>query len=279
MLKLFRTPVKIFHMASMPRCGETLLLRTLNAHSQLRAVHNLRATDSVHELALFEFLKTFNGKKLRRSHPLLKPYCLHEDEHLIFKQSVWNHEHPFRGFVLTRNPISVYASLVEYGRRNATSDPWQPIEERIERWMSDIEPDKKASIKGKTPIEQFAMLYNARMGHLSRRELPVLFYENFVISPAGEIRSLLRALGLPFQQAILTSHSRYSEQSEGHGDNSLSSEINRRSLLKYTRIISQTDFQEVKSLTDDTSSQFGYECVWGSECRPSNNAGGVTAKS
>ena len=46
--------VPVYHMASMARSGETMMLSLLNRHSQLQVVHNLRRQDEQYELDLFE---------------------------------------------------------------------------------------------------------------------------------------------------------------------------------------------------------------------------------
>ena len=131
--------VPVYHMASMARSGETMMLSLLNRHSQLQVVHNLRRQDEQYELDLFEYLRTCEQQVLESDHLLVAPYQLQAGQKLVLKQGVWEHRSEFKGVVLARNPISIFASLLTYdGPANERGEfDWSNNEKRLATWMDD----------------------------------------------------------------------------------------------------------------------------------------------
>lgn len=250
------------------------MLRCLNAHSQLRAVHNLSQDDKPHEERLFRFLKTYRRKSIRRGHALLAPYSLSRDEHLLLKQGVWRHPRPFEGFVLARNPVAVYASLREVGRREAAEEggeAWQSVEARLKRWIRDIDPSAERRLCGLTPTQQFSLFYNTRMGQLCELALPLVHYENFVQDPTATLTRISQVLGLAFESQMVHSHECHGSAREGHGGNSLSSPIGVESLSKYRTGITEGEFDEIVAATMAVTTSLGYSMKWGTSCLPVNS--------
>ena len=83
---------KIFHMASMARSGETLMLRILAESDKVVVVHNLEEKDDAEKEKAFNFLKTYSSKKIARYHRYIKPYNLNKNQILLLKQGVWEHK-------------------------------------------------------------------------------------------------------------------------------------------------------------------------------------------
>ena len=125
-------------MASMARSGETLMLKILAIHPDIKTVHNLEKEDVIYKEKAFQFLKTYKKTSISRNHKNFKPYSLNRKQILLLKQGVWKHEFPFLGFVLSRNPVSIYSSLKAYDRRlpeyNEYNNFWFGNEERFLRW-------------------------------------------------------------------------------------------------------------------------------------------------
>jgi len=257
--------VPIYHVASMARSGETLLLRILSTHSRIHVVHNLREADTDNEKALFDFLRTYPETSINSSHHLLRHIPLAPGDCIVVKQGVWQHRFPFRGIVLARNPASIFASLLRYDQPQSSEQPpgsWSANQERLTRWLADIAPNALEQFFRLPPLAQFATFYNIRMGHLVDLEHPIVHYENLVSSPAHYVKFILEHLGLPFEAATLESHAVYYSGEKGHGKNDLSLPINTTSLLSYQSMLTEDSFRSLAAKTKSTCDKLGYELVW-----------------
>lgn len=262
MLNLFRKKTSIFHMASMARSGETLLLKTLAVHPNIEIIHNLNKKDDVNKERAFQFLKTYKKNKISISHPIVKPYHLNSSKVLIIKQSVWKHPFPFKGFILSRNPISIYASLKNYDKDlpeyNKSDNFWWQNEKRIIRWMKDIDKELIPLLKQKTPIEQFCIFYNLRMKQLKNTNLPVIRYEDLLLNTKKTLEIVCDILNVEMNEKLLKAHLYYDVGLEGHGKNDLSKPIDVKSLSKYKENITEKEFDFVSKNTFDTYTLYGY---------------------
>ena len=253
--------VPVYHMASMARSGETMMLGLLNRHPQLQVVHNLKKQDERYELDLFEYLRTCEREALASDHSLVAPYRLQSGQKLILKQGVWEHRYNFKGVVLARNPISIFASLLTYdGPANEGGEfDWTKNEKRLMTWMEDIDPGLTEQLTNKSPVEQFALFYNRRMGKLFQLGLPVFRYEDIVKHPREQLPEILSHFDVEWHRSVLDPRE---TACEGHGKNLLGTPVSRDSLTKYTRTINKASFDELKSLTSSTAAQFGYKLDW-----------------
>lgn len=258
--------IPIYHVASLARSGETLLLRCLSQHSRLQVVHNLSAQDSAHEWKLFEHLQGYAPKTISCRHPLVRPYGINHRQALVLKQSVWKHAAEFEGVILVRQPIACYASLKAYDSLN-NGLGWQPNwhlnQQRLTRWLSKIEPAALADFESLTPLRQFARFYSIRIRQLLATGKPVVRYEDLVSSPAASLSQVCGHLGIDFEPAMLRSHEAF-QGCMGHGQNELDRPINTDSLFKYTQGISRQEFAELASLCRDEIDALRYTLHWGS---------------
>jgi len=145
---------------------------------------------------------------------------------LLVKNAVWNHKWPFRGFVLVRNPFSVVNSF------RADNEPQKRAVKRklqLERWARRIDPALLPALKNMDTISYVCMLYNRKMHDLASSGLPIVRYEDFVESPELILRTLLNRLELPWDEAVLNSHSNYNNGELGHGKIRLWEPIHNRS--------------------------------------------------
>lgn len=256
---LFRLP--IFHIASMARSGETLLLRTLAAHSKIHVVHNLRKQDTVAEERLFKTLMGYRKKSIWRWSGMLAETHVGKAEVLLLKQSVWEHPYEFDGFIFARNPFSIYASLkyydVPYGRND-----WEPFWEhntsRFLRWLQDIDIEVTAGFRALSPVQQFCMFYNRRMASLLKTGLPVIHYEGFVSEPVAVLKKILAILGLNYEEGMVNSHKAYSLQEEGHGKIDLSRPIATDSIYQFVNRLTNRECIEIEGETGTVYRALGY---------------------
>lgn len=254
---------KIYHMASMARSGETLMLKIFAVHPQIKVIHNLEKNDNKNSLKAFEYLKTYKHQSISRNHKIIKPYELKKGDKLLIKQGVWRHRYPFKGFVLSRNPISIYSSLKSYDKKqnwyDANENFWQENENRFRRWLKVIEPDKIDGILSKKPVEQFVDFYNLRMGDLLEVDIPVIRYEDLIVNTKVTLETVCNILGVPINEELLNSHKYYKKGLEGHGQNDLSKPIDDSSLSKYKLNVTEAEFNYIKENTSVVHGHYGYK--------------------
>lgn len=254
-------------MASMARSGETLILKILNEHSKVHIVHNLDQNDSQQEQEFFHFLKSYKPHKISVFNKHVKKLQNMSSKKLfLIKQGVWKHNYEFKGFVLVRNPIAIYASLKKIGIEEEGEENlgWLAIMEKIKRWGSDM--DKSFSEKfdqlPQVPPEQFVFFYNLRMNQLINYNKLIVYYERFVDQPQKELDRILGELNLNNEAGLLDSHLKYKVGHIGHGNNDFSRAIDNKSLEKYKYIITQDEFDKIKSGTKNICSKLGYNLNW-----------------
>jgi len=259
--------VPVFHIASMARSGETVLLRSLASHSRIKVVHNLGAHDEAHSEQLFEYLKHYQNTKISRKHPYVKPYDVEKGEVLVLKQGVWEHRFPFKGVILSRNPVAIYASLRNYDADEENSDLdslWHHNTARLTRWMRDIDPLLVDELQALPPVEQFTLFYNRRMRALAALGLPVVHYEKFVTNARGVLTTIVNAMGLDFEDGMLNAHTDYSKGSRGHGKIDMGAALHSGSLYKFQRTLARDEFDVIVEKTGEVHRQFGYRLQWDS---------------
>lgn len=251
----------IVHMASMARSGETLLQRCFGAHPSVVCAHNVEAEDSAEDNRLFAALRELEATTIRSDHELLKHKGISGETHLLLKQGVWEHRFDFRGFVLCRNPVSIYASLKVYDSRNKTGyhgHRWSGNHARLLRWMANIDPQLLPQLKSSSPVDQFALFYNRRMGHLGRLGKATIRYEDFVRDPGGSLDGICKAVGIEFDDRMIRSHESFGLGEVGHGKNDLSSPISDTSITKYQSIVTPREFKVLADRCGETAGLFGY---------------------
>ena len=257
--------IPIFHVASMARSGETVFLRCLAAHPQICNLVNIKADEEDEKLQLFQYLQQYQHPRISYNHPLVERLNLKQQKILLVKQGTWEHKHPFNGLVLVRNPISVYASLISYGLKGKNAEA--ELQKRKEkagssknflRWMGDIDESIMDYYQDLNYLDQFCTLYNRRMYPLSQLGLPIVHYESFCQHPRQYLESILRHFSLEYNPSVLNSHSQYESNQKGHGLIDLSSPVNTKSLDKWKKYVSESEFKRIAALTYNTWKAFGY---------------------
>jgi hypothetical protein len=254
--------IPIYHMASMARSGETLLQRQLNTHTKIRIAHNLNKGDKFYEQLLYKHLKKRKNQLISSKHLYALPYRFKKDEVILLKQGVWEHKHPFKGFILSRNPLSIYASLKVYDDGDKSlqgKNAWHYNEQRLIRWMYNIDSKLINNLTGLSQIDQFSLFYNRRMGGLIETGLPVVFYENFVQKPRDELKKILSYLNLEYEPQVIDAHKKFSNSDIGHGNIKLSRPIDTSSIYKYKDILTNDEISEISEKVKEVAFEYGYK--------------------
>jgi hypothetical protein len=249
-------------MASMARSGETLLLKILNIHNNVKVVHNLFEKERQLDCIAFEKLKKYKGLTVDPTDPVFKHYSLKNNDILLLKQGTWQHQYIFKGFVLCRNPVSVFSSLKEYDSNekgyNKNTNFWFNNNERLIRWSNDMDKKLNSHLYNKSPLNQFCLFYNYRMEHLFNLNLPIIRFEDFIIDPHSNLQKICDILNINFNDQMLQFDKFYKKGSMGHGQNTLSSPINTEVLNKYKKNINQKEFEYIKDNTRSIICKYGY---------------------
>lgn len=249
-------------MASMARSGETLMLKILASHSKIKVVHNLEEIDNPKKDATFIFLKSYSKKEVIRYKSNFSHYGLRSGDLLLLKQGVWEHKYPFKGFILSRNPFSIYTSLKLYDKDDDLFDIennfWFENKKRLIRWSKDIDFDLYENLKDKKPIEQFCMFYNRRMGNLLNTGLPIIKYEDLVSNAEETIQKVCDILVVEYENQLLDSHLNFEYGKIGHGKNDLSKPINSDSIHKYVKVLNRSEIEYIKENCKTVYSNYGY---------------------
>tara|TARA_R110000868_G_scaffold159_3_gene1668 strand:+ start:55528 stop:56265 length:738 start_codon:yes stop_codon:yes gene_type:complete len=235
----------------------------LAQHQDIVVVHNLTEFDDESETSAFEFLKKYSGRTIDLDHSCCDPYGLKSGQIIILKQGVWKHAYSFSGFILSRNPFSIYASLKLYDKEHIDyhyiENFWFNNSRRVYLWMDGVDKNKAALLEGKSPVEQFVLFYNARMGQLLETGLPVIRYEDVVRSPRSEVLKLCDILGVKMCEDMLQSHRFYEEGEIGHGGIELSSPIDPACNYKYKQNLTEFEFDYISINAKNVFTKYGYE--------------------
>lgn len=220
----------VHYMASMARCGETLLLRCLDAHSRVTAVGH-------------GFVE-FDRARL--------PEWEADDRVYVVKQGTWEERGPFRGFVLVRNPLAVYRSLRDFESRGGGGG----VQARLQRWMAAV--DHSIELAG-DDVDQFCTFYNRRFGALTS-VMPIsrrLRYEDVVATPALALGRACALVGVDFEPAVVESHVCYATGHVLHEGTRGDVPIHRGSLDRW-RELPGHDITRIIHATRETCAAYGY---------------------
>ena len=260
MLSLFKKKlaIPIFHMASLARSGETMVLSLLNQHPHIRVVHNLYDPEPAYAEKLFRYLKTSGDSSISSSNKLVRPYNVDEKSIFVLKQGVWQPNETYRGFVLLRNPISIYASLKFYDSSTDWEANWYHNTNRMKRWLGDMDQAVLHQFLGLSdPIEQFVLFYNYRVATLLDQGLPVYRYEDIVDNPQASLDSIFKVLQL--DPTLWKPADATREKVVGHGKNEIGASVNTKSLLKYKQRVTREEFACIESKTGEVCTAAGYQ--------------------
>jgi hypothetical protein len=253
----------IKHMASMARSGETFVLKVMAAHPDILVSHNLALKDDANTATLFRSLK--KREKLSISISELRGFNIDAEgkRKLLVKQGVWKHPHYFDGFILVRNPLSIYCSLKTYDADETWYDKdnnfWKSTQNRLVRWLSAMKADLVDALLELSPVEQFCLYYNYRVNDLLTNNLPLFRYEDLVSSSEVEFKKMCEVLGVDYYPEILDAHKKYEAGAMAHGKNDMSRAIDPSSINKCSGILTQLEFDTLLEKTDDLQKRLNYQ--------------------
>jgi hypothetical protein len=254
--------IPIFHIASIARSGETILMRNLSAHPNVKIVHNFRSFDTFTEQKMYKSLKKRARTEISRFNLFALPYKLNRGDVLVLKQGVWKHPYAFKGFILARNPLSIFSSLRSYDEKyydiSVGKTPWDLTLSRLKRWLGDIDKAALDGFETKTPIEQFSTFYNTRMKDLLSTNLPIVKYEELVTSPRRELTRVQQILDLDIHEDVFNAEKKFDKGFQGHGFSDFSKRLNSNSLRSYEKKLSQVEITQLSDLTASVAKEIGY---------------------
>jgi hypothetical protein len=258
----------ILHMASFSRSGETVLLRSLQAHHRIHVVHQVRDPETPENLNLFKTLMCHEPLDISTSHPAVRAANVPDAAVLVVKNAVWTHQWDFRGFVLVRNPFSVVNSF-KISNESLRKTPKR--RKQLKRWTCRIDRALLPAMNKFNATSYVSMLYNRKMHDLAYNGLPIVRYEDFVESPETTLRGLLGRLDLSWDDAVLKSHTNYKPGDFGHGQICLWEPIHSRSSDSW-RKVHRTTRSGIYGITYPTMHAYGYHYDGENLSRSRNNA-------
>ncbi len=222
-------PLRIVHLASFARCGETLVQRALSAHPQVQVVFDLYEPNTPAQQRLFELLRVWPLDVLPRwqlAEAVGAPVA-DEVTVLLLKQGIFEPRHRPQGFGLLRNPYAAFVSLWHYEARRLgeAADAarnlhhWRTRREpRLLVWADASMPALLPRLRAeRDPVRQFLRYWQARVSQIVEQQRTLLHYEDFVQAPERELRRVCGALELPWNPAMLVSHQGFRAGEPGHG--------------------------------------------------------------
>lgn len=222
--------LRIVHLASLARSGETLVLRALAAHPQVHVVHDLRAVNTAADQALYRLLRVWPLPTLprRQVQAVLAPGLLHPGcRVLVLKQGVFAPRHRPAGFALLRNPYAVFCSLWSYDAKRLGQTPTATLNAqhwatwrlpRLLVWADACLPGLLPALRAeRDPLQQFLLFWRNRLQQVLAQQATHLQYEALVADPEPTLRALCAGIGLPFEAAMLHAEQAYAPGEIGHG--------------------------------------------------------------
>lgn len=217
--------LRIVHLASYARCGETLVQRALSAHPQVEVVFDLHEPNTPAQQRLFELLRVWPQPSLPRWQ--FAGRIAPQKTVLLLKQGIFEPRHRPHGFGLLRNPYAAFVSLWHYEarRRGEHADParnlehWRGLREpRLLVWADATMPALLPALRAeRDPVRQFLRFWQARVAQIVAQQRTIVHYEDFVNHPERELRRLCTALDLRWDPAVVDAHTRFAPGELGHG--------------------------------------------------------------
>jgi hypothetical protein len=252
--KLRRT--KFLYMRSFGRSGETLLMRSLDAHPQIHALVQLlnRRDEKLECYRLFRYIMKTCPASISRSAPLRLAIDPIEKPTLLVKAGCWEPSDESPGFVLIRNPFAVTHSYLRMYRKKHREDPRRPLA----KWIQDIDEETADYVNRCDAVTGICVAWNRCYANLSLRNKPVVRYEQFVRNPSLVLKALLQDLSLPWADSVMHSEKKYKPNQIGHGGISLSEPIHDKSLDAWKRL-GDKKIAKIRALCYPTMRAFGYD--------------------
>lgn len=239
------------------------MLKILAAHPDILISHNLLLKDDSKASKLFKSLKKREAKTITTKELKVTGINALGKKQLVVKQGVWKHAYSFDGFMLVRNPFSVYCSLKTYDADenwyHKEHNFWQKTQDRLVRWLSAMQPKLADQLTSLSPVDQFCLYYNYRMNDLLTNNLPLCRYEDLVTAPETEFRRICDALEVEFYAEMLNAHQEYKPGTMAHGKNDMSRAVDQSSINRCSGLLTQLEFDCLLQQTAALQNKFGYK--------------------
>ncbi len=239
--------LKIFHIASLARAGETILLRSLSVHPEAHVVHDLTGPGETEHNSesqqLFQYLSTYGQKtiSLEKLHELgFFRHIKLGASVLLLKQGVFFSD-ACPGIALLRDPWDAFQSLYTYdGGTNDFENNQLWLRYRLPRliaWteMMNFPAELIDAIKSANdPFEQYLIFYRTRARQLTSSYSSIFYYEDLIANPQQTLTEIQLALELEPCTKVFHSHQFFPDNLPGHGGANLSRKLepqNTRQLL------------------------------------------------
>ena len=246
-----RGHLPIYLMTSFSRSGETLLLRSLNEHPDIIVLHQLTFRDHPQDFQLFQTVTEHPGTSIRPPDEFL--YRKGAGKIMVVKHAVWNHQYPFNGFILARNPFACIASML----RHTESETETRRRGRLARWARKMDQNLVKIAEEGDEVEALSLLYLSKMQAAAMSKHRTVRYEDFVRAPEKELRKIVSHLGVRWDVRTLTSERSYAAGDIGHGGINLAEPI-RRDVPIYAGGLTRSQFDTVLRTTAPVLPHFGY---------------------
>lgn len=252
--------IKFIYMRSFSRSGETVLMRCLDAHQQVRAFVQLleRRKETAESYLLFKQLMARSPQSISRSELIGKDIGPIDKPILLVKSTAWEPLPDAPGFVLIRNPMAVVHSYLKFIGARRIGRKMRPIAQ----WMRRIDREIANFLNKCELVTAVCVAWNRRYADLLRQDIPIVYYENFVTNPERELRALLKALNLPWDDALLRSENNYQPGELGHGGCKLSEPIHTGSLDSW-KTLGDKRIAKIRALCYPIMHAYGYELKGG----------------
>jgi len=255
--------IRIEHLASHARAGETMLLRAFSRHPRVHVPLHVEQKDDPDSLRFATEVQSLEMQNLHPGHWFARAKGLKAGQVILLKQGTWEPRKPFSGVVLVRNPTSFVQSMLEYNRREglrwALRDKtrYAKTMERLVRWASAMSKGLVRELEAaRTTVDALCAFYVYRVSWLASRGLPLIRYEDLVLQPESQLRRACEALKLDWSPALLQSHTAFQGR-EGHGMNDLTRPVDTGSLAKWNSL-PRSVRGRIAALTGRTAAEVGY---------------------
>ena len=237
---------RILYMNSFSRSGETLMLRTLNAHRKIHVLHQLHQTKDEIELQydIFKKIKYDKPTELRLETEEIEKLGIEESkEILLVKNAIFLNRDSTFSFELLRNPFSVFASY----QKLASNLPDNRMQ--MKNWAKNINGLLIYNIKNMDFLDAFFSIYLYKVSKEIEISDALIRYEDFVEDHRTYLSRLLEKLGIEWDEAVVSAETKYADGEMGHGGIHLWHPIDGSRAWKLPRNLSKSEKHRIFAYT------------------------------
>jgi len=228
--------LKIIHISSIARSGETILLRDLSVHPDIHVVHDLiegggNQAHRSESQKLFSYIRINDPKYLtidKLQSLGFFNYLKIGAKIIILKQGVFNSDNKNQfGFI--RSPLYCFNSLYNFEKKTFNFQKkkvwFNNRLPRIIAWseMCGMETNLLSKLKkSNCPAEQFVIFYEFRFNQIIKNSKKIFTYENYVKKHKENLSKIVKFIGIPDNKKIYSAYEYFPKDLIGHGYSKLS---------------------------------------------------------